>query len=175
MLGFVEFLGKLARGDDREVIADFGAVENPAISSAHPFVLHRFAGVRREVGDDAAFLSGNFLQGADDGADVIVGQIPGVGSRIGERFVFFVERLGQLKRPARAEPETPIGFPLQGGQIVELGRRLLAGLLFSSTSAFCPWQRATMASACSRSQRRSALAWGSVSFFLKASSNHRPG
>ena len=51
-------------------------------------------------------------QAAEDArhlADVVFGQRAGVGPRIGQHLVLFVERLGQLQRGAGREAEAAVG------------------------------------------------------------------
>ena len=84
-------LGKVLRrgagGDDGEVVRYLGIVEN-ALVRMHPAILDDRAG---EGGVRGA---GHRCKGFLDRADVVLGQMAAVGSRVGQRLVFFVQRLG---------------------------------------------------------------------------------
>lgn len=120
-LEVIEFAGRNAGRDDREVVGDFGGVENAAVQ-ADPAFLERVAGVRGEVLD--------FEAGEDffDLPEVVIGEVARVGSRVGEDFVFFVKGLGDLERALGAEAKAGVRLALERGEVVKLGCNLGGGL-----------------------------------------------
>ena len=82
-----------------------------------------------------------------DGAMVILRQVAGVGSRIGQHLVLLVERLRERQRGARGEAEAAIGFALEGGEVVEERRTLRGGLLLFLDRAGLAFALGEMASA----------------------------
>ena len=104
---------------------------------------------------------------------MILRQVAGVGSRIGEHLVLLVKRLRDLQRHPRGEAEALVGFALERGQIVKQRRRLGGRLLLLLDGAGLPSHFALIASAFALSQMRSARASSSPSF-LNVGSNQRP-
>ena len=67
----------------------------------------------------------------------ILGQILAVGAGIGQQFLF-VKLLGVVKGLLGGETEQTVCFPLQGGQVIELGRLFCLFLPFDrSTNGSC--------------------------------------
>ena len=100
------------------MVADFAAVKDA------------FAGFDAATFDDAAGVGGEFgevvadgFNGAGGDFEVVVGQVFGVGARVGEDFVFFVAFLRELQGAPGGEAEAVAGFALQGGEVEELRRR----------------------------------------------------
>ena len=112
LFGLGKALRRCSGGDDGEVVRDLGIVEN-ALVRMHPSVLHDRAGECR-VGR-AGHRGESFL----DRADVVLGQVAGVGSRIGQRLVLFVQCLGQPQRVLGGKAEAAVGLALQAGEVVE--------------------------------------------------------
>ena len=108
-------------GDDGEVIADLGVVED-ALVGTHPALIQDGGG-KLAV---AAAVHG--LQHASGGAEVVFGQGAGIGTRIGEHLVPLVQRLGDLQGACRGESEATVGLTLERGEVEQRGRELVAGL-----------------------------------------------
>ena len=110
------------------VVGDLGVVENASIE-VHPTGLEGLASVRGEV-VDLEFPHHIFHIG-----EVVLRHVAGVGTRIGENFVFFVERLGDLERAFRAQTEAGVRLALEGREVVKLRRDLRGGLFFLGNNA----------------------------------------
>ena len=110
------------------VVGDLGVVENTAIE-VHPTRLKGFASMCGEV-VDLEFPHHIFHIG-----EVVVRHVAGVGTRIGEDFVFFVKCLRDLERAFGAQTEAGVRFALESRKIVKLRRNLRGGLLFFSDDA----------------------------------------
>ena len=128
LLGLIEIQRDLAGGDDGKVVADLGAVENAAVRTGHEAVFQGLGGMGGEIRDAAARGLRNLLERSGRGRDVVVGQITGVGPRVGEGLVLFVERLGDLQGSAGGESEATVRLALQTREIVELRSDLFDGL-----------------------------------------------
>ena len=120
-------------GDDGEVVADFAAVKD-AFAGAYAAQFGDGAGVRGEFGH--VFADG--LHGARGDAEVVAGQVFGVGARVGEDFVLFVAFLRELQGAPGGEAEAVAGFALQGGEVEELRRGDGDGFLGFADAAFAP-------------------------------------
>ena len=110
------------------VVGDLGVVENTAIE-VHPTRLKGFASMCGEV-VDLEFPHHIFHIG-----EVVVRHVAGVGTRIGEDFVFFVERLSDLECALGTQAETRVRLALQCREIVKLRRNLRGGLFFLGNNA----------------------------------------
>lgn len=115
---FVAGEGMLAEAffgwDDGVVVADFGVVDATWCDAA--FFGADLAG---DVGVAVGCESGEtFREGGHD----ILGEIAGIGARIGEQLVFFVEPLHQRKGLLGAESVAGVGVALEGGEVVERWR-----------------------------------------------------
>ena len=118
--GLRQALGRGAGGHDRKVVGDLGVVED-ALVRLDPALLDDLVGEGRvsvrQAGKDARHL-----------AHVVFGQRTGVGTRVGQHLVLFVQGLGQLQRGAGREAKAAVGLALKGGEI-EQQRRELGGRL----------------------------------------------
>ncbi len=123
LLRFGKALRRCSGGDNGKVIAHLGIVENPFVGM-HPAVLQHRAG---EAGVGRA---GHRGKGVLDRADVILGQVAAVGTRIGQDLVLLVQRLGHPQRVLGTETKAPVGLALQAGEVVEHGAGLGLGLAF---------------------------------------------
>ena len=102
-------LHELRRGDDGVVVAHLGAVQDAADLRGERRTLHeRQHG--NEVGHDARR---RLLH--------VVGEKAAVRPGIGQQ-ALFIQRLGVVKGLLGGEAEKPVGLPLQGGEVVQLGR-----------------------------------------------------
>ena len=110
------------------MVGDFGGVENAAVQADQSFV-ESVAGVLREV------LRLNPREDFFDIRQVVVRQVARVGSRVGEDFVFLVERLGDLERALGAQAEAGVRLALESSEIVELRSDLSGGLFFLGDDA----------------------------------------
>lgn len=100
--------------DDGVVVADFGVVDATWCDAAF-----FGADLASDVGVAVGCESGEtFREGGHD----VFRQIAGIGARIGEKFVLFVEPLHQRKRLFGAEAIAGVGVALQGGEVVERWR-----------------------------------------------------
>lgn len=100
--------------DNGVVVADFGVVDATWCDAA------LFgADLARDVGVAVGCESGEtFREGGHD----VFRKIAGIGARIGEKFVLFVEPLHQRKRLLGAESVAGVGVTLEGGEVVERWR-----------------------------------------------------
>ena len=96
-----------ARRNDGEVVGNLGVVEN-ALRGFDPIALERFARV----------LILDLAQRRFDRRDIVLGQIPRIGPRVGNDFVAFVELLRDLQSTLGAEAAR-VRVPLQTGEIVK--------------------------------------------------------
>ena len=125
---FVEVLWGGSGWNNGKVIADLCVIEN-AFVGANPSRGERLSSVGRE---DWAV---DGLEDAARGCEVVFGKVAGVGSRVGEDFVLFVECLRDLKGHSSGEPEALVGFALESGEVVQQGCGLRGGLFFLFDSA----------------------------------------
>ena len=110
------------RGNNGEVIADLLVVENPLVFLVHPIRGKDELGMWRKFARDGS-------QHLLAGGSIVFGQSLGIGSRIGDGLVSFVKRLCDLQGSARRQMVKPVGFFLQGGQVVEAAWALRRPLL----------------------------------------------
>ena len=100
---------ELRRGDDGVVVAHLGAVQDAADLRGERRTLHE-----RQNGDDTGHDARRRLLH-------VVGEEAAVRPGIGQQ-ALFIQRLGVVKGLLGGEAEKPVGLPLQGGEVVELGR-----------------------------------------------------
>ena len=100
--------------DDGVVVADFGVVDAPWCDAAF-----FGADLASDVGVAVGCESGETLR---EGGYDIFREIAGIGARIGEQLVLFVEPLHQRKRLLGAESVAGVGVTLEGGEVVERWR-----------------------------------------------------
>jgi hypothetical protein len=112
------------------VIADLGVVEHAPVGGADP-VLGQDAAREGAVGA----IASQGIQGLLNGCRVILGQVAGVGTGVGERLVLFVKGLGERQRGFGAEAEASVGLALQGGEVEEQGGKLGGRLAFLGDDA----------------------------------------
>jgi hypothetical protein len=124
LLGLVQVLGRLRRGDDGEVIGDLAVVED-ALVRLHPALLEDLLRERRELARVA-----ELLESLLDRAEVVLGQRARVGPGIGQHLVALVQRLGERQCHARRKAEAAVGLALQAGQVVQERRELCRRLAF---------------------------------------------
>ena len=121
--------GQFAGGDDGEVIADFCVVKNSLVR-LQPILRQHLGGAvngfLRKRGAGIGF--GERLQMLANCADVILRQTFGIGPRVGQQLVPFIQRLRDAQRVARAEPKLAACLALQRGEVEELRRNLFAWL-----------------------------------------------
>lgn len=136
--------------DDGVVVADFGVVDAPWCDAAF-----FGADLASDVGVAVGCESGETLR---EGGYDIFRKIAGIGARIGEQLVLFVEPLHQRKRLLGAESVAGVGVTLEGGEVVErwrLGAFFCASMLV--TMADCLLQVRTMRSQVLLSEKRVLL------------------
>ena len=117
-----QFFRRLVGGDDGKVVGDLGVVENTLRGRVDPAVFNHARGVDFEFAAEA-------FQDAQHRRAVVLGQRPGIGARVGDRFVPLVQRLGDAERFAGGQAEVVVPFALEGRQVVEAWRDL-GGALF---------------------------------------------
>ena len=112
------------------MIADFGVVKN-TFDGLHPILIQYLTGRGDHLGRQrcAGIGFGKSAEIAAHGAEVILRQTFGIGPRIGQQLVPLVKGLRDRQRVARTETKPAAGFALQRCEIVQLRRRLFAGLL----------------------------------------------
>ena len=143
LLGLGKVLGRLQRRDDGEVVGDLGVVEDPLVGD-DPLAsqdLVRKGRVARKDGfvvPLAGAFASEHAQGVLDRAEVVFGQGAGVGPRVGQDLVFFVQRLGEAQCGLGREAEAAVGLALQAGEVVEQRRELGRGLGFLAHLAELP-------------------------------------
>ena len=123
LLGVRQATGRFQRGDDGKVIADLAVVK------------HLFAGLDVALGDGgfgercqvAHAAVGQHLHGVFDGGQVVLGQVLGVGTRVGQGFVALVQALRQREGGFRREAKAAVGLALQGGQVEQAWAAFAAG------------------------------------------------
>ena len=113
LLGIRQVLGSLQRGDDGEVVGDLAVVEDPLVG-LDPVLFQDGAG---KFAVHAGF--GELAQRLAHRAQVVLGQRPRIGTRVGEHLVLFVQRLGQCQGGLGREAEAAVGLALQRGQVKE--------------------------------------------------------
>ena len=124
-------LGPRRCRNDRVMVADLGIVHEAP--SQRPFTSAR-----------SQVLAVRFLNRLDDAgqrARHILRQMPAIGARIADQFVAFIQRLRHVQRLLRAEPEKPVGVPLQFRKIVQRRRRHALGLGFDGFDGRLPGTR----------------------------------
>ena len=126
LLGFGQAAGRLRGGDDGKVVAHLAVVEH-ALGRAQVVVLQRLAGKRGQV---AVLRGGQHLQRLARGGQVVLGQVARIGTRVGQRLVLFVQRLGQRQGGFGRKAELAVGLALQAGQVKQQRAGLGAGLRF---------------------------------------------
>jgi hypothetical protein len=77
-------------------------------------------------------------QGVADRSRIVFRKEARIGSRIGERLVLLVERLGDGQRVLGAEAEAAVGLALEGGEVKEERRELRGGLALLGDGARLP-------------------------------------
>lgn len=82
-----------------------------------------------ETGHVAVAIGCERLQAFRESGDDVFGEIAGIGARVGEQLVLFVETLHDLQRLLGAEAIACIGVALQGGEVIERWR---CGVFFLS-------------------------------------------
>ena len=122
LLDLIESLRKLPRRNDGEVVADLRVVED-ALVRTNP-VLRQDLGREGRVVREAA----QCVERVAHGRHVVFGKRAGVGSRIGENLVLFIERLRDGKRRLGGIAEAAVGLALQARQVEEQGRKLTGAL-----------------------------------------------
>ena len=133
LLGFVEVLRRLRRGDDGEVIAHLRVIED-ALVRQHPVARQDLVRKRRVASEQdfvvtlAGTFAGEHAHRFLDRGEVVLGQTARIGPRVSQHLVLFVERLGQAERRFGREPETGVGLALQAGQVKQQRRQ--AGFRF---------------------------------------------
>ena len=105
------FLHKLHRGDHGVVVAHLFAVQHPPKLRGN--VQPRRKGKQRPQAGHNAFCCGLH----------IVGKVLAVGAGIGQQLLF-IELLGIVKGLLGGKSKQTVGFPLQGGEVIEAGRLL---------------------------------------------------
>lgn len=112
------------RWNDGVVVADLGVVDaawrDGALFGAN------------ETGHVTVAVGCERLQAFWEGGDDVLGEIAGIGARVGEQLVLFVETLHDLQRLLGAEAIARIGVALQGGEVIERWR---CGVLFLSVES----------------------------------------
>ena len=126
LLGLRQAAGRLRGGDDGKVVAHLAVVEH-ALGRAQVVVLQRLAGKRGQV---AVLRGGQHLQRLARGGQVVLGQVARIGTRVGQRLVLFVQRLGQRQGGFGRKAELAVGLALQAGQVKQQRAGLGAGLGF---------------------------------------------
>ena len=122
--------------DDGEVVADLLVVEDAAAGGIDP------AGAQRFLGEDAGRVrSLEGLQGSLGVGQVILREILGVGSRVGQRLVLLVKGLGDAEGSLGREAETTITFSLEGREVEEARGAFLLGLAFVGDDADAELER----------------------------------
>ena len=104
---------------------------------------------------------------------MVLRQVARIRSRISEHLVLLVKRLRDLQRHARGKAEAAIRLALEGGEIVEQGRRLGRRLLFLLDCPGLAFALRSMASAFSCFPD-SFGARVLIAILLERGSNHRP-
>ena len=110
------------------MVADLGVIEN-ALVRQHPVARQNLVGKGRVAGkqDLVVTLAGPFAgqhrQRFLDRGDVIFGQAAGVGTRVGEHLVLFVQGLRQRQCRLCRKTEASVRFALKACQIEEQGRQ----------------------------------------------------
>jgi len=118
-------LYKFGRGDDGVVVRYLFAVQNPA----------HFRGQVKPLGKGQQPQQVCYKMLCC--LTHILGQILAVGAGIGQQFLF-VKLLGVIKGLLGGETKQTVCFPLQGGQVIELGRLFCLFLPFDrSTNGSC--------------------------------------
>ena len=163
LLGLAHLLGRDDAGrDDSKVITHLAAVEHTSIR-AHPVVAQRLARMRDQVLRHRIMLGGRMLREglhrADHGAQIVIRQESGIGSRIRQHLELLIQRLGDLQCAAGAEAKAVAGLTLQAGQVIEQGHRLTRRLRDFS-------DRAKLANAASDDGFRLRLVPNSLGFFV---------
>ena len=101
---FGQILRRGAGGNDGEVIRNLGIVEN-AFVRMHPAIFQDRCGV---FGIDAFQIAQRLF----DGAEIVFRQTAGIGTRVGQHLVLFIQRLGDAERILGAEAEAAVGLAL---------------------------------------------------------------
>ena len=120
-LHVLEVLRLVDRGDDGKVIGNLRVVED-ALVGLEPALVEHLLGMRAQVAAEV-------VEGFPAGGDVVLGQGPRVGSRVGDHLVLLVEGLRDLGGAARGQAEAVVRLALEGGEVVEAGCRRGARLL----------------------------------------------
>ena len=100
--------------DDGKVVTDLLVVEDAATSGINPAATERF--LCKDASRVGAFER---LEGRLGVRKIILGQVLGIGTRISESLVLFVQGLGDAQGGLGREPEASITFPLEGREIEE--------------------------------------------------------
>ena len=114
--------------DDREVIGDLRIIEDTLLK-LQAVVVEGVLGPVGEIGSGTGELGHDFLHVGH----VVLGKVTRIGSRIGDHLVPLIKSLG--------EPEGILGgegsLPLEGGEVVKLGRDLPRGFsVFGDDAGF---------------------------------------
>ncbi len=123
--GFIEF-DDAAGGDDGEVIGNFRVIKD-ALLEFEAVVFESVLGPVGEVGGGLREVGDDLLHVLH----VVLGEVAGIGSRIGDHFVTLVESLGEAEGVLRGKGS----FPLESGEVVELRSDLLGGLFLLGDDA----------------------------------------
>ena len=123
LFGVAEFRDFAGR-DDRKVVGDLLAVENPAgfvqaraVGSSVFRLAVRVAADEHRLGvtGEVKVAVGDVLHRLADVGGVIFREVAGIGPRVGDHLVLFIERLGDLQGAFGGKR----GFALERGEIVE--------------------------------------------------------
>ena len=123
-LGLAQLAWRLQRGDDGKVVAHLAVVEDAA-ARLDVALVDGLLRVRRQVRHAAA---GQHGKGLVRHAQIVLGQVAGVGTRIGQRLVALVQALRQAQRGLGRKAELAVGLALQAGQVEQQRRCLRGGL-----------------------------------------------
>ncbi len=127
--GVAQLAGHLQRGNDGEVVGYLLVVEDAPVGLDPALLADGLGKGTYRRGRIGAGL-GEHLHGLLHGADVVFRQVAGIGTRIRERLVPFVQRLCQGQRGLGREAETAVGLALQRREVEEGGRSLRGGARF---------------------------------------------
>ncbi len=129
-LGLGQAARRLQRRDDGEVVRHLAVVEDP-LGRLDVALPQRGGRMRRQRLQRAGqVLAGEHLGGLLRHAQVVLGQVARVGTRVGQHLVLLIQRLRQAQRGLGGEAEARVGLALQRGQVVQAGAGLRAGLGF---------------------------------------------
>ena len=120
---FAEIARYLYRGNDGEVIRHLLVVEDAAVG-LDPVLLHHLASMARQACGRAAAGLCQRAHGLAHGADVVLGQVARIGTRVRQRLMPFVQRLRQGQRGFGGKAEAAVGVALQRSEVVQRRRHL---------------------------------------------------